>query len=81
MDYRTWIIEHTGWRLQDEAYSSQPGDPPQGGVGGYLLDTSVDPCISMHGARVESDVKVGVMVKLIGGKVNITKSITKANEM
>ena len=32
---RTWIIEHTGWRLQDEARASQPGDPPQGGVGGY----------------------------------------------
>ena len=32
-----WIIEHTGWRLQDGAYPSQPGDPPQGGVGGLCL--------------------------------------------
>ena len=35
IDHRTWIIEHTGWRLQDEARASQPGDPPQGGVDGY----------------------------------------------
>ena len=31
------MIEHTGWRLQDEACLSQPGDPPQGGVGGFNI--------------------------------------------
>ncbi len=30
--------------------------------------TSVDPCIYMHGVKVESDVEVGLMVKLIGRK-------------
>ena len=42
-------------------------------VPGFHLDvdicTSVDPCIAMHGAKVESYVKVGLMVKLIGRKV------------
>ena len=31
IDHRTWTIEHTGWRLQDEACVSQPGDPHKGG--------------------------------------------------
>ena len=51
---------------------------PHSSVHGYAQEhtsiyiyiyTSVDPCISMHGAKVESYVKVGLMVKLIGRKV------------